>query len=78
MGRSGTLQKRLIEVFKTAEQLERRAVVLFGQMVQQTAHLEHLQEQMSNLRQVREGLEDVGLVAVGVLQVQAAVLLEVT
>src|SRR6266446_3686631 len=72
------LQETLTEV-KTAEQLERRAAVLFGQMLQQTAHLEHLQEQMSNLQQVIEGLEDVGPLAVGVLQVsrRVGILLEV-
>ena len=51
--------------------------VLSGQMLQQTAPLEHLQEQMSNLQQVVKGLEDIRPLAVGVFQVQSAVLLEV-
>src|SRR3989442_6821145 len=46
-------------------------------MPQQTAHLEHLQEQMSNLQEVVEGLHDVRISAVGVFKIQAAVLLDV-
>ncbi len=51
--------------------------MVLGQTLQQTAHLEHLQEQMGNLQQVVKGLHHVRVDAVGVFKVQTAVLLDV-
>ena len=52
-------------------------MILSRQIRKQTAHLEHLQEQMGNLQQIVERFHRILAGAVGMFQVQAAVLLDV-
>src|ERR1041385_6564466 len=72
-----TFQQALGEIVETTEELSRCGGVILRQSLKQTAHLEHLQEQMGNLQEVVEGFHHVRMGAVGVLKVQAAVLLDV-
>src|SRR5512147_251311 len=72
-----TLQEALGNVLEAAEEANGCRGVILGKTPKQTAHLEHLREQMGNLHQVVEGFHHVGVGAVGVLKVQTAVLLEV-
>lgn len=67
------LQEALRQVLEAAEQLERGGGVLAGQLLQQIALLEHLQEQMGNLQQAVKGLQNIRGGAVGVLQVSRLV-----
>lgn len=71
------IQQAPSDVLEAAEELDGGGLIGLGEMLEQAAHFEQLQKDVSDLQQVVESLHIVRVDAVGMLQVQAAVFLDV-